>query len=95
MMGKLQFTDGGYMELETLESLISQALVIRYRIVDSGDMATKTSVENELMTIHPELDRYNAHQVMNTIEMRNLGRRHLPVEETAVTQLVMFEDGNG
>ena len=71
-MSGLKFTKMGYMELETIELLINEALTIRRKVVASGGMSTKSSVEDYLMAEHPELDRYDAHHVMNTIETRNL-----------------------
>jgi len=51
--------------------LLERAVAIRRRIIEAGGMATKTAVEDELM---PEfaIDRYTAHQVLNTIERENL-----------------------
>ena len=51
--------------------ILQRAAAIRRRIVEAGGMATKTVVEDELM---PEfaIDRYTAHQALNTIERENL-----------------------
>ena len=50
---------------------VSAAITIRNRIVASGEMATKTRVENEIMPMFG-IDRYDAHQIMNHIEYHNL-----------------------
>lgn len=51
--------------------MIDVAQDIVKRIVESGGMATKSSVEDELMPMFG-VDRYMAHQVMNHIEYHNL-----------------------
>ena len=50
---------------------VATAVEIRNRIVASGEMATKTRVEDELMPMFC-IDRYDAHQIMNHIEYHNL-----------------------
>ncbi len=50
---------------------VATAVQIRNRIVASGEMATKTRVEDELMPLFG-IDRYDAHQIMNHIEYHNL-----------------------
>ena len=50
---------------------VAVAIQIRNRIVESGGMATKTRVEDELMPLF-DIDRYDAHQIMNHIEYHNL-----------------------
>lgn len=50
--------------------MVREAITIRNGIVESGGMATKTSVENVLMERHG-IDRYDAHNIMNHIEFRN------------------------
>ncbi len=50
---------------------VAVAVQIRNRIVESGEMATKTRVEDELMPLFG-IDRYDAHQIMNHIEYHNL-----------------------
>jgi len=52
-------------------TIMRDALIIRQRIIDAGEMATKTRVETELMAKH-DLTRSLAHDVMNIIEQRAL-----------------------
>lgn len=51
--------------------LVAEALEIRRSIVASGDMATKTAVENVLMQRHG-ISRSDAHGILNHIESQNL-----------------------
>lgn len=50
---------------------VATAVQIRNRIVEAGEMATKTRVEDELMPLFG-IDRYDAHAIMNHIEYHNL-----------------------
>jgi len=52
-------------------ALIREALQVQYLIVKAGGMATKSRVEDALMTRH-SIDRSLAHDVTNTVESRNL-----------------------
>ena len=51
--------------------LVQEAVSIRNRIVASGEMATKTRVEDEMMQLHG-MERYDAHNIMNHIKYHNL-----------------------
>ena len=50
--------------------IVREAITIRNDIMQAGEMATKTRVENVLMERHG-MDRYDAHNIMNHIEHRN------------------------
>lgn len=50
--------------------MVREAITIRNDIMQTGEMATKTRVENVLMERHG-MDRYDAHNIMNYIERRN------------------------
>lgn len=60
-----------YITDEQWRQMIQDALIIRRRIMESGKMATKTIVEDELIPMH-NIDRGLAHSVMNHIEYHNL-----------------------
>ena len=51
--------------------MVDVALDIQKRIVDSGGMASKSVVEDELMPMFG-IDRYVAHGITNHIEYHNL-----------------------
>ena len=51
--------------------MVTTAVQIRNRIMAAGEMATKTRVENEIMPMF-NIDRCDAHSIMNHIEYRNL-----------------------
>lgn len=51
--------------------MVDTAQDIVKRIVESGGMANKSRVEDELMPMF-NIDRYTAHDVMNYIEFHNL-----------------------
>ena len=53
------------------DSMVDAAQDIVKRIVESGGMANKSRVEDELMPMF-DMDRYTAHQIMNHIERHNL-----------------------
>ena len=53
--------------------MVDAAQDIVKRIVESGGMANKSKVEDELMPMFG-VDRYIAHEVMNHIEYHNLRR---------------------
>lgn len=53
------------------QSMITAAQDIVKRIVESGGMANKSRVEDELMPMFG-IDRYVAHRVLNHIEYYNL-----------------------
>jgi len=62
---------------ETWDRMVDAAQDIVKRIVESGGMANKSRVEDELMPMFG-VDRFLAHQVMNHIEfygLRKWGRR--------------------
>lgn len=56
---------------ETWTQMVDAAQDIVKRIVESGGMANKSRVEDELMPMFG-VNRYTAHQVMNHIEFYNL-----------------------
>jgi hypothetical protein len=51
--------------------MVDVAQDIAKRIVESGEMATKTRVEDELMPMFG-IDRYDAHMITNYVERHNL-----------------------
>lgn len=59
---------------EQFNLILSEVPEIQHLIVKSGRMATKTIVENILMTRH-NIDRNQAHGITNTAECRNLNWR--------------------
>jgi hypothetical protein len=68
----IQLTSLGYLQMDDWNAILTRAIAVKKSIVASGGMATKSSVENVLMSEYAGLDRYNAHSVMNHIESRNL-----------------------
>lgn len=51
--------------------MVEQAREIQGRIITAGGMATKSSVEDELMPLYG-IDRGTAHDIMNHIEYHNM-----------------------
>lgn len=57
---------------ELWQKRVRMAAIIKKTALSDGDYLNKTSVEDALMVLYPDVSRHDAHMIMNHIEMNNL-----------------------